>query len=90
MPWLSTRTRLLSSSGEEDILLLIAQLTSLSDADQDDVCAKLKTCRVMIMLIVRQIALIMKSIVMIVICCNADHNSFVTSNQFTSFKEKPR
>ena len=39
------------------------------------------------MLIVRQIALIMKSIVMIVICCNADHNSFVTFNQF---EEKPR
>ena len=36
--------------------------------------------------IVKQIAW-MKSIVMIVICCNVDHNSFVTSNQFTALKK---
>ena len=31
----------------------------------------------------------MKSILMIVICCNADHNSFVTFNQFPPFEKKP-
>ena len=32
----------------------------------------------------------MKSILMIVICCNADHNSFVTFNQFPPFEKKTR